>query len=120
MSEYFCNGCLEGWKNGTFMKECSTCQKMANDSNWTMKKVLEVWEPIVSYCNEHGLKAWVKKDNRYMARLPYRNKPLQLLPTGSDDFSKQQRQFAVLYNKDTTEENWNILHPITQLLALRL
>ena len=89
MTEYFCHGCLEGWRNGIFMEKCSTCQKMANDENWTMQRVLEVWEPIVSYCNEHKLKAWVISNNKYMARLPYKNKHLQWLPTGTDNFSKQ-------------------------------
>ena len=93
---------------------------MEQDPKWTLEHVLEVWEPIVSYCNKHGLKAWVKKNNTYMPRLPYRNMKLQWMPTGNDDFSKQQHDFAVKYNKETSEENWNILHPTTQLLALRL
>ena len=120
MTEYFCDGCLDDWRSGTFMEGCSTCQKMKNDKNWSIERVLEVWEPIVTYCNDKGLKAWVPKKNDYMPRIKYTNKRLEWLPRGLDDFSKQQRKFALQYQHNTTEENWNILHPTTQLLALRL
>ena len=122
---YFCQGCLDYWRKGEFMSGCDECDRMKHDERWYCaefgcSRILEVWEPIVDFCNSHGLKAYIPDYNIYFPRLRYSGKKLEFLPVIRDKFSEQQHEFAANYNKDPCEENWNLLHPTTQLLALRV
>ncbi len=41
------------------------------------------------------------------------------MPSGTDDFTKQQRDFVRLYIEHPTQEHWNLIHPhVQQLLRL--
>lgn len=112
---YFCDGCLAGWKGGTFMSGCSECTAM---QEWGTEKVLEVWGPIVAWCRDSKDPryefAWVKNPNTYQHRIPYTGVRVKQ-PTGQSKFWVQQGHLVDRYNADRSEFNWNLLHPETQM-----
>lgn len=121
---YFCDGCLEFWKNKKFMDGCKECGEM--EQNWgktseeAAERVLELWGPIVTWCKENNTKAWVKQPNAYSKRLPFTGIKVAL-PAAKTPFWEQQREFARLYNNSPSQEYWDILHPETQCqLQLRI
>ena len=97
------------------MSGCSECESMAKDKEWGpgTAKVLEVWQPIVEHCLRTDQKAWVKNPNNYIQRLPFQGIRVTE-PSGKSKFWQQQREFVRQYNNNRTEDNWNLLHPVTQ------
>lgn len=114
---YFCNGCLEFWKRGEFMKGCKECKYMKDKWGKTPVesaiRALEVWEPIVAWCKGHNMKAWVKQPNEYTKRKLFKGIKVKI-PNGQSEFWDQQRVFVQMYNKSLLPEHWDLLHPKTQ------